>query len=255
MSAPVWELRGVQVTFRGGLFGRAAHPALRGIDLQVRAGERVAVIGESGSGKTTLARVGLGLLRPSAGSVVLLGEDRTRASRATWRGLRSRAQLLFQDPGAMLNPAFAIGALLRESARLHRPGEDAGALVAEILGAVGLQGRERARPHELSGGERRRAGLARVLLARPALLVADEPTAGLDASLKADLLDLMLTRAGPDCAVVVITHDLPLALAACERVVVLHDGCLVDTFRPDGLGGHAPHPATSALLRAAGLPV
>jgi peptide/nickel transport system ATP-binding protein len=253
MNAPIWELRGVGVTFRSGLLARRAHPALRGIDLAVAPGERLAIIGESGSGKTTLARVGLGLVRPDAGTVHLLGADRTRASGGEWRALRSRAQLLFQDPGSMLNAAFPIGASLRESARLHRAGEDPRALVDEILHAVGLGGRGRALPSELSGGERRRAGLARVLLARPSLLVADEPTAGLDAALKADLLELMLERAGPDCAVVVISHDLPLVLFACTRVVVMQAGRIVDDFRPEALAGHAPHPATAALLAAAGL--
>ncbi|TVQ91091.1 MAG: ABC transporter ATP-binding protein [Deltaproteobacteria bacterium] len=254
MSEAVWELRSVSRSFAPrGIFGGPPHVALSGVDLKVHAAERVAIIGESGSGKTTLARVGLGLLPADEGSVFLLGQDMTRASKAAWRGVRSRAQLLFQDPRSMLNPAFPLGVLLRESARIHRPDEDATALVDELLEAVGLAGRRRARAHELSGGERRRAGLARVLLARPRLIVADEPTAGLDAALKADLLELLIHRAGPECAVVVISHDLPMVTWACHRVVVMERGRIVDALDSASLSSHDPHPATAALLRASGL--
>lgn len=254
MSDPIWELRGLRKTFtRRSLLGGAAHVALAGVDLSVRPGERVGIIGESGSGKTTLARVGLGLTPPDAGSIEIFGSDLSRASAREWRAVRTRAQLLFQDPGAMLNPSFSLSYLLRESARLHRPGAPAAELVEEILSAVGLGGRGSARLHELSGGERRRAGLARVLLARPRLLVADEPTAGLDAALKADLVELLLERAGPECAVILISHDLPMVAWACHRVLVMADAQIVDHFSSTDLQTHDPHPATAALLRAAGL--
>lgn len=254
MSDPIWQLQGVVRTFiSGGLGARRRHRALDGVDLQVYPGERVAIIGESGSGKTTLARVGLGLIRPDAGTVALFGDDMTRASARRWRARRSEAQLLFQDPRAMLNPSFSLGALLRESARLHRPDEPVAGQVDQILHAVGLAGRARALPHELSGGERRRAGLARVLLSRPRLLVADEPTAGLDAALKADLVELLLARAGPSCAVVIISHDLPMVSWACDRVVVMDGGKLVDSFQTAALATHRPHPITAGLLLAAGL--
>lgn len=244
----IWRLAGVRKRFsRRGLFGGASHLALDGVDIEVRAGERVAIIGESGSGKTTLARVGLGLIPADAGEIRLLGQIVRRSVRG--RG----AQLLVQDPRAMLNPGLSLGALLRESARRHQPGEDARTLAAKALDEVGLGGRASALPHELSGGERRRAGLARVLLARPSLLVADEPTAGLDAGLKADLIELMLERAGPDCAVVLISHDLPLVLWACQRVVVMEGGRVVDRFATASRGRHEPHAATAALLDAAGL--
>lgn len=254
MSRLAWSMYDVSKRFvPRGLARGPAHLALDSVNLSVAAGERVAIIGESGSGKTTLARVGLGLIPPDSGRIRLLGEDVGGWSKARWRQARSQVQLLFQDPRAMLNPGLSLGALLRESARLHRPDEPAGDLVREALREVGLPGREAARPHELSGGERRRAGLARVLLAKPDLLVADEPTAGLDAGLKADLVALMLDRVGADCAVVLISHDLPMVSWACDRVVVMDQGRVVDEFRAAAVTLHDPHPRTAALLHAAGL--
>jgi len=128
----------------------------------------------------------------------------------------------------MLHPHVPLGLLLRDSARLHRPEADARREVAQALEAVGLERRADALPHELSGGERRRAGLARVLLARPRLLVADEPTTGLDAASRVEVLELLLDRAGPGCAVVLVSHDLDAVAWATDRVLVLDEGRIVD---------------------------
>ncbi|MFT7519763.1 MAG: peptide/nickel transport system ATP-binding protein [Kiritimatiellia bacterium] len=249
----IWRIDGVVKRFHSGLLGRSTHTALRTVSIQVKAGERVGIIGESGSGKTTLARLGLGLLKPDEGSVHLFGEDTSRWTAKRWWTSRRRAQLLFQDPRAMLNPAMSIGTLLRESARLHQPTESADALVEQVLAAVELAGRQRSLPHQLSGGERRRVGVARVLLARPELVVADEPTAGLDAGLKADLIDLLHSRLGSECALVLISHDLPMVTWATERVVVMHRGEVVDRFQTDQLTAHTPHLHTAELLHAAGM--
>lgn len=252
-----WRLRGIRKQYRPrGLWRRAPRTALDGVDLVVEDGERVAVIGASGSGKTTLARVGLGLVRADAGDVELLGTATTGWGASDWRRARSDAQLLFQSPRAMLHPALPIGLLLEESARLHRPADDPRAAAAEVLELVGLGARYRARPHELSGGEQRRAGIARLLLARPRLVVADEPTAGLDASLKAELLDVLLERVGPACAVVLISHDIATVLWACTRVCVMHEGRIVDAFAVAQLDeGRPRHARTAALLAAAGISV
>jgi ABC-type glutathione transport system ATPase component len=253
-EASVWQVTGLHKAFRTRRWGGALHRALDGADLTVAPGERVGIIGESGSGKTTLARVGLGLVPADAGTIRLFGEDTATWSRARWRRARERAQLLFQDPRAMLHPGLRLGTLLRESVRIHRPEvADPTAEVAQVLDAVGLAGREGARPHELSGGERRRAGLARVLLARPELLVADEPTAGLDADLKAELVTLVKDRVGPRCAIVLVSHDLPMVAWACDRVVVMDRGRVVDRFAARDLQRREPHPRTAELLHAAGL--
>jgi putative ABC transport system ATP-binding protein len=201
--------------------------ALAGASLRVEEGERVAVIGPSGSGKSTLVRCGLGLERPDRGRLTVLGEDATRWSARQWLRARRRVQVLFQEPRAMLHPDLPIGVLLEESAALHRPDEDRAAVAASLLEAVGLGGRAAALPRELSGGERRRAGIARVLTARPALLVADEPTAGLDAVLKPRMLRLLVDAAGPGCAVVIVTHDVPAVAPFVSRTVVVDSGRVV----------------------------
>jgi ABC-type glutathione transport system ATPase component len=252
-AAPtVWELDGVTCRFGAGPLSFApAFTALDGASLRVAQGERVALIGDSGCGKTTLARVGLGLVRKDAGVVRLFGEDVSSWSSRRWLEARHQAQLLFQDPRSMLNPGMRIGRLLEESAAIHRPESDRRREAARVLDDVGLGDRAGAFPHELSGGEQRRAGIARVLLARPRLVVADEPTAGLDAALKAGILELLLERLGRQCAIVLISHDLPVVAWACERILVMNAGRIVDGF--PSTAPVASHPATARLLAASGL--
>lgn len=216
-----WRLEALRVRYPTGRLGRPGPLVLDGAELRVNAGERVAIIGTSGAGKSTLVRAGLGLLPIESGLVELFGEP-LRPPRRTSAG--ARAQLLLQDPRAMLHPHLPIGMLLRESASLHRPGVDARREAARMLEAVGLAGREEALPHELSGGERRRAGLARVLLARPRLLVADEPTDGLDAQSRVEMLELMRDQTDPECAIVMVSHDLEAVARATDRVLVLRSG-------------------------------
>lgn len=224
--------RGLGVTYADGTV------ALRPLDLDLPAGQRVAVVGASGSGKTTLARA-LFALAPSEGSLSLLGTDPRRARHGH---LARRAQLLFQRPAAMLHPAMRLDALLRESARVHDQSD-----ITAALERVGLGHRATAYPHELSGGEKRRAGIARVLLARPEFLVADEPTTGLDANLRPLISELLFA---PGRTTVLITHDIGLAARCCERLLVFDRGTLVDD---------APsltalqHPAALALADAAGV--
>ena len=255
MTQPVWALTGISKRYRGSWIRPAEHTAVAGVDLTVFAGDRVAIIGESGSGKTTLARIGLGLVPTDAGSVHLFGENTSHWGRRDWHRSRTRAQILFQDPWSMLNPSMTIGVLLTESAAIHRTGPDSVAEATRVLQEVGLEGRFGAYPADLSGGERRRAGIARLLLARPELVVADEPTAGLDAALKASLLGLLLARVGPRSAVVFISHDLPTMAWASDRMVVMKAGRIVDRFETSALSSNDPrHPHTVALLQSAGMP-
>jgi peptide/nickel transport system ATP-binding protein len=183
--------------------------------------------------------------------VALFGVDTARWLSGRWLAARRRAQLLVQDPRAMLHPRFPLGLLLEESARLHRPGDDPRREADRVLAEVGLAAARDARVSTLSGGERRRAGIARILLARPGLVVADEPTSGLDAALKADILELLDRALGPECALVVITHDLASIAMFARRTLVMADGRIAEELAP----GVAPqHAATHRLLAAAGLP-
>jgi peptide/nickel transport system ATP-binding protein len=160
--------------------------------------------------------------------------------------------LLFQDPAAMLNPGMTVRQHLEESATVHAV-PDPPASAEEMAGRVGLLHRIDAYPGELSGGEKRRVGLARVLVPIPALLVADEPTAGLDAALKADLIDAIVAHRSDKSAVLLISHDLPMMAYACDRIVVMLEGKVVDRFASSDLGKIDHHPYTLSLLRAAGI--
>ena len=233
--------------------GRASVVALAGVDFRVELGEVVGIIGESGSGKTTLVRAALGLLPYDEGEVHLFERNLGDMGRAERRRMRKDVQLVFQDPDSMLNPGLTMREHLVESARIHRPEVPSDDVVAKVARQVGLMHRLDARPKQLSGGEKRRVGLARVLVADPRLVVADEPTAGLDAALKADLIDLLLAALGPERALVLVSHDLPLVAYACSRVVVMLRGEVVDRFATAELGHVEHHPYTRTLLRNAGM--
>lgn len=235
------------------LLGAEPPAAVDGVDLEVRDGEVVALVGESGSGKTTLVRCALGLLPFQSGKVEILGQDLAALRGAALRRARRDFQMLLQDPTAMLNPGLTVRQHLEETARLHRPEAPMQPLVQAIAARVGLAHRLDALPREMSGGERRRAGLARVLLVEPKLLVADEPTSGLDAALKADLIDLLLTGKGPGRSWLIVSHDLPLVAYGCDRVYVMLAGRVVERAPVATLGKTRHHPYTEALLRAAGM--
>ncbi|MDG1482185.1 MAG: ATP-binding cassette domain-containing protein [Myxococcota bacterium] len=210
--------------------------------LTVHQGEVVGLIGESGSGKTTLARAAAGLLTPTAGTVCLF--ETTLTPRTPLRPLRRRLQVLFQSADAHLNPGMSLSSMLRHSARLHRPDSPAGEVAAAALERVGLGGRGAAYPRHLSGGERRRFGLARVLIAQPRLLISDEPTTGLDAAKRADLLELLLSSAESH---LIISHDLKLIAYAADRIVVMLAGRIIEVL-PAAALSQARHPYTLLLL-------
>lgn len=209
-------------------------PVVRALDLEVRPGQTVALVGASGCGKTSVLRALRGLCA-SRGGLRLAGVDPRD-------GRPPDTQLLWQDARAALDPALPLARALEASARIGGGART----VAQALARVDLTGRADARPDELSGGEARRASIAQVWLAGARVVLADEPTAGLDAARADQALDLL--RAGVDGALLIATHDLARVLPRCDRVYVLLDGACVDAFTPGDAG--ARHPYTLALLAA-----
>jgi peptide/nickel transport system ATP-binding protein len=239
------RVEGLRVEHRRPLSFAPAVVAVRGASLVIEAGERVGLVGPSGCGKTSLLRAICGLAPRAAGSVSLLGLDPRIAGRPP-RGV----QLLLQDAGASLNPGLRVQEWLAESARVH--GHRSPEAVASVLSRYGLGHRAQAFPAMLSGGEQRRVTLAALALASPRLVFADEPTAGLDASRKADALKLLLEHAGPDQGLVLVTHDLLLARHACTRLVFMDAGEVVADAPVNALSRIA-HAGARALLRSAHL--
>jgi peptide/nickel transport system ATP-binding protein len=221
-------------------FGSGSHlvRAVNAASFSIQRGEVIAIVGESGSGKTTLARMLLGLLEPSSGQILLDGEDVTHLnSRADRRAYWRRVQGVFQDPFASFNQFFRVGRVLEHAFSLvEQPPRDKQAAIAQALRSVGLDPQEvvRRRPHELSGGQRQRVMMARALLIQPDVLIADEPTSMLDASMRANALNLLLdVRESHHMAVVFITHDIGQAAYLSDRMLVMYRGAIVEQGPPE----------------------
>ena len=233
--------------------GRRAVPALAGVSLTLREGESLGVVGPSGSGKSTLARILAGHLARDGGQVVLEGEPLPTSWRGADRLRRRRIQLIMQDPTDALSPRFTVEELVREPLDLARTGDaDSNrALVAEILDSVGLPRSGsflRARTHELSGGQLQRIALARALVARPKILVADEPTAMLDASEQARLLVVLRERqVEMGLGLVYVSHDLASVRKVTDRILVLDEGRVVEEG-PSSSVSTTPQSPTARLL-------
>ncbi|MFJ7130775.1 ABC transporter ATP-binding protein [Streptomyces sp. NPDC098101] len=242
--------RDLRVVFPG---RRGAPPAraVDGVDLDVGAGEIVALVGESGCGKTTLARSLLGLVRPTSGTVAFDGEPLAYSSGAL-KSYRKRAQLVLQDPSGSLNPRHTVYDAVAEGLRIHGYAGDERAAVAGALARAGLRPPERfflRYPHELSGGQRQRVVIAGALVLEPELIVADEPVASLDASVRGEILALLLRlRDELGLSALVVTHDLGLAWNIADRVAVMYLGRVVETGPVESVLTNPQHPYTRALL-------
>ncbi len=257
--SPLLEARGLSVQFRG-LRGRTPAHAVDGLDLSVGRGEIVALVGESGCGKTTLARTLLGLERPSQGSVVFDGTPIGYSSRDL-REYRRRVQLVLQDPTGALNPRQTVYESVAEGLRIHRvvarkarEGVETteAELVADALSKAGLRPPANffmAYPHELSGGQRQRVVIAGALALEPEILVADEPVSSLDASIRGEILALLLRlRDELGLTVLVVTHDLGLAWNIADRIAVMYLGRIVEVGTTEEVLQQPLHPYTQALL-------
>ncbi|MER5528191.1 ABC transporter ATP-binding protein [Streptomyces sp. NPDC002677] len=247
---PLLSAQGLHVTFPG-RHGAPGARAVDGVHLDIRAGEIVALVGESGCGKTTLARSLLGLVTPTAGRISFAGKPLEYSSRAL-RAYRRRVQLVLQDPTGSLNPRHTVYDAVAEGLRIHGRGGNERAAVAEALGHAGLRPPERfflRYPHELSGGQRQRVVIAGALVLEPELIVADEPVASLDASVRGEILALLLRlRAELGLAALVVTHDLGLAWNIADRVAVMYLGRIVETGEVEQVLTAPRHPYTQALL-------
>ncbi len=240
---------------------RGRVPVVAGLDLTLRAGETLALVGESGCGKTLTALAVLGLLPPlvrvTAGEVLFRGRDLLRLEARARRALCGRELAMsFQEPGTALNPVLTVGAQVAEGLVQHG-GLSRGAAwkrACELLAELGLgAASERAQryPHELSGGQRQRVMLAMALAAGPSLLIADEPTSALDAPLQAEILALLSAlRARREMALLLITHDLAVVAELAARVAVMYAGRIVEQGGVLELFEHAQHPYTQGLLRS-----
>ena len=251
-ARPVLQIEDLRVVFsQRGIGKRPDVVAVDGVSLCIEAGEIVGLVGESGSGKTTLALATALLGRVTDGRISLEGEDIIGISRKRMRRLRSRIQVVFQDPHGSLDPRQTVRKGLSELRSLH-PGRSTWITDAELLAKVGLtEDLLDHLPHELSGGQAQRVSIARALLLRPSLLVADEPTSALDVSVQAQILNLMLQlRESEKVSVLLISHDLSVVRNLCDRVYVMKDGRVVEEGETEELLASPTHPYTRQLIAA-----
>jgi len=247
-AAPLLEVSGLHVHYPG---RDGSARAVDGVDLVIREGETLALVGESGCGKTTLARTIMGLRRPDAGEVRFRGEP-LAYRRAALREHRRRAQMIFQDPTGALNARQTIYEAVAEGIRIQGLEGNEEELVANALSRAGLRPPESfftRYPYEISGGQRQRVVIAGAMVLNPSLLVADEPVSALDASVRGEILALMLGLVrDAGVTVLVVTHDLGLAWNVADRVAVMYLGRIVEDAPAEQLLTDPQHPYTRALL-------
>ena len=258
---PLVECKRVVKAYReGGAFasmgGGSTFLAVDRVDLTVYPGESLALVGESGSGKSTTGRLLLGLEPCSSGQVRFKGQDLAGLTPLEMRRLRSRMQMVFQDPLGSLNPRFTVKRTLAEPLRIHcgLSGPALERRVAELLELVGLAPEHAGRyPHEFSGGQRQRVAIARAISVEPAFIVADEPVSALDISIQGQILRLMQQlRRRLGLALLFISHDLAVVRAVCDRVAVMYQGRIVELAGTVELFDRPLHCYTRLLLEAAG---
>ncbi|MGA0603407.1 dipeptide ABC transporter ATP-binding protein [Caulobacter sp. KR2-114] len=262
-GAPVVvEGRNVKVWFpmREGLFGeKKTLRAVDGVDFQVRQGETLGVVGESGCGKSTLSRAVLNLLPATAGVVTLMGRDITHADQKSMREARKDLQIVFQDPLASLDPRSTIGESIAEPLTVFRPQLDRGQREAEVVKMMQQAGLSpeliNRYPHELSGGQNQRVGIARAMILKPKLVICDEAVSALDVSIRAQIIDLLIQlQRSMGLAMMFISHDLAVVREISHRVMVLYLGRVMELADREQIYANPQHPYTKALLSAAPIP-
>ena len=256
MSAPLIEVKNLRR-----YFGAPAKPvrAVDDVSFSIQPGETLGLVGESGSGKSTIGRTLLRLIESTSGQVLYRGEDLGSASSSRMRALRSKLQMIFQDPYASLNPKMRVKDILGEALQVHglAKGQKArDARIAELLELVGLRAEHASRyPHEFSGGQRQRIGVARALAVEPEFIVADEPLSALDVSIQAQVVNLLCDlRDRLSLTMLFISHDLDVVEYLCDRVVVLYLGRVMEVAPTVALFARPLHPYSQALLAASPKP-
>ncbi len=233
--------------------------AVDGISFDIQPGETLGLVGESGCGKTTAGRTILALYPITSGEVQIAGISVHKANRDQLRTFRRKAQMIFQDPYASLNPRWTVSAIIGEPIRVHkiiRSEQERDERVKELMLLVGLSPRLINRfPHEFSGGQRQRIGIARALASEPEFIVCDEPISALDVSIQAQVVNLLEDLQDTlDLTYLFIAHDLSMVRHICSRVAVMYLGVLAELAEKDELYEHPLHPYTQALLSAVPIP-
>lgn len=262
---PLLSVRNVKVHFRvngGGKWPWSPKKTLKAVDgvsFDLYAGETLGVVGESGCGKSTLSRAILNLIPATEGEIVWMGNDLRKGSEKDWLNVRKDIQMIFQDPLASLNPRMTIAQIIGEPLRVHRPEmSDADVLrrVKAMMARVGLREQMINRyPHEFSGGQCQRIGIARALILEPKLIICDEPVSALDVSIQAQIINLLKElQREMGLALIFIAHDLAVVKHISDRILVMYLGKEMELAKKHALYDNPTHPYTQALLSAIPIP-
>ncbi|HEY3047078.1 MAG TPA: murein tripeptide/oligopeptide ABC transporter ATP binding protein OppF [Polaromonas sp.] len=233
--------------------------AVDGVSFDIYAGETLGVVGESGCGKSTLARAVLNLIPATAGSIVWMGQEMTGASSQAWLAVRKDIQMIFQDPLASLDPRMTIAQIIAEPLRTHHAGMPEAEVMKRVkamMSRVGLTAQQINRyPHEFSGGQCQRIGIARALILEPKLIICDEPVSALDVSIQAQIINLLKElQKSMGLALIFIAHDLAVVKHISDRILVMYLGHEMEVAQKKALYATPRHPYTQALLSAIPIP-